>query len=239
MKYLDHRQLDTLKAKDFRTQKPFPWANPQDVLREEAFQYLAKHLLDISMFERRSSYLRKHGQRGHDRWSLEYSTDLDIDQGWLEFIAELQHNAYRQFLRRLYGLRPMNLSFHWHYAQNGDTVSPHCDSKKKIGSHIFYLNTAEDWNPKWGGQTFILNDHGRFSCECAPKFEDFEEAVAAGSMGNRSLIFSRTAHSWHGVPVIDCPADRMRKVFIVVVERVRLMKSLRKRAGRTYRQVAA
>jgi hypothetical protein len=40
-------------------------------------------------------------------------------------------------------------------------VSPHCDSPKKLGSHIFYLNTKEDWDPSWGGETLILDDGGR------------------------------------------------------------------------------
>jgi hypothetical protein len=37
--------------------------------------------------------------------------------------------------------------------------------------------------------------------------------------GNRSLLFARQGNSWHGVREIRCPEDRMRKVFIVVIDR--------------------
>jgi hypothetical protein len=37
-------------------------------------------------------------------------------------------------------------------------------------------------------------------------------------MDNHSFIFARRGNSWHGVREIDCPEDRLRKVFIVVVE---------------------
>jgi hypothetical protein len=239
MNYLDYAQLGRIQAEQFRARKPYPWANPEGILTQEGFQQLVDRLPDISMFEKRFDYSRKHGQKGHDRCSLEYSTDLEIDPSWHEFVAELHRTGYRQFLRRMYGFRPMKLSFHWHYTQSGGAVSPHCDSKRKIGSHIFYLNTQEDWKPEWGGQTLVLNDYARINCKSAPQFEDFDEPVAAECIGNRSMIFRRTAHSWHGVEAIDCPADRMRKVFIVVVERVRPIKSIVNYLRKPERQTAA
>jgi hypothetical protein len=35
-------------------------------------------------------------------------------------------------------------------------------------------------------------------------------------LGNRSPLFARKEHSWHGVREIRCPEGHMRKVFIVV-----------------------
>ena len=236
MKYLDYDQLDSIHVENFKTRKPFPWVNPAGVLKQDALHHLLEHLPDISMFEKRSAYSRKHGQKGHQRWSLEYAPELDIDKSWHEFVSELQQAGYRQFLRRLYGYRPIKLSFHWHYTARGGTVSPHCDSKRKIGSHVFYLNTEENWKPEWGGQTLILNDRGRFNCNSAPEFEDFDDTVAADCIGNRSMIFRRTSHSWHGVEAINCPADRMRKVFIVVIERLRLIRSVKDRFKKNNRQ---
>jgi hypothetical protein len=52
--------------------------------------------------------------------------------------------------------------------------------------------------------------------------------VVADAIGNRSMVFKRTPHSWHGVRAIDCPEGHLRKVFIVVIERVRPLKAVRK-----------
>ncbi len=134
------------------------------------------------------------------------TASLPIDPSWHEFVEELQQAPYRRFLRKLYGLRPLKFSFHWHYTERGGAVSPHCDSRVKIGSHIFYLNTETDWKPEWGGQTLVLDDHGRMSCKTAPEFSDFEEApVVADAIGNRSMVFKRTPHSWHGVRAVRLP----------------------------------
>ena len=227
MVYLDYEQLDKIQAWDFRARKPFPWLNPQGVLTEKAFRHLVDHLPPVSLFEKRFGYSRDFGQKGHDRYSLEYDKDLEIHPSWHEFVAELHGHHYRKFLRRLYGFRPMKLSFHWHYTPSTCAVSPHCDSRAKVGSHIFYLNTHEDWKPEWGGQTLVLDDHGRLDCKSSPDFGDFDESMMAVSIGNRSLIFRRTRNSWHGVKAISCPEDRMRKVFIVVVERLRPIKTIK------------
>jgi hypothetical protein len=97
------------------------------------------------------------------------------------------------------------------------------------------MNTHEDWDPAWGGETVILDDHGRFEAESNPDFEDFDTAVPAETMDNRSLIFGRKNNSWHGVRPITCPADKLRKVFIVVFEDVNPRKMLWKRARRLLR----
>jgi hypothetical protein len=241
MNYLDYERLDKILARDFRSRRPFPWANPEGVLTGEAFRHLMDHLPDLSLFEKRFGYSRDFGQKGHDRYSLEYDKSLEIHPSWHAFVDELHGHRYRQFLRRLYGFRPMKLSFHWHYTPSGCAVSPHCDSRAKIGSHIFYLNTEDDWKSEWGGQTLVLDDHGRLDCKSSPDFEDFQETTIAESIGNRSLIFRRTPNSWHGVKAINCPEGRMRRVFIVVIERVRPIKSIRNylRGGKPTKQLPA
>ncbi|MEA2080778.1 MAG: hypothetical protein U9P00_13175 [Pseudomonadota bacterium] len=112
MDYLDYKQLNRIKSRDFRTRKPFPWANPQGVLKEDAFHHLIERLPDISMFENRHGHSRDHGQKGHNRYSLEYNESLNVAPRWHEFVKELHQHRYRQFLRRLYGFRPMKLTFH-------------------------------------------------------------------------------------------------------------------------------
>ena len=98
-------------------------------------------------------------------------------------------------------------------------MSPHCDSRRKLGSHIFYFNTAQDWNPAWGGETLLLDDGGSFNRKSAPHFDDFRHVTVAEALDNRSLLFARTGHSWHGVREIKCPEGQLRKVFIIVINR--------------------
>lgn len=227
MEYLDFARLNKLSKREFRDQKPFPWVNFAGALTPEAHRVLLAELPEVSRFERRFGYGRDHGQKGHDRYSLEYDRSLDVSPHWHAFVRELESARYRGFLRRMLGFRPMRLSYHWHYTPEGCAVSPHCDSSIKLGSHIFYLNTEDDWNADWGGQTVVLDDHGKFDCRSAPAFEEFEEVAASQTVGNYSFIFKRTPKSWHGVRAVQCPEGKLRKVFIVVVEKIRPVKTLR------------
>ena len=220
MDYLDYERLAAIDATDFRAQRPYPWVNPEGLLTAAGYQRLLGSLPDVSMFTPMFGVERKHGQQSHDRYALEYSDDLTVAVPWHEFVRELQGPRYRRFLQRVIGRRLLQLRFHWHYTPNGCSISPHCDSRAKFGSHIFYFNTMADWQPGWGGQTVILDDGGRFQSKSAPAFEDFEQAVTAETLGNHSLLFARREKSWHGMRTIHCPESAMRRVFIVVVNDV-------------------
>ncbi len=232
MTYLDLERLNAVDADAFQAQRPFPFVNPQGLLTDDGHRRLLETLPDVSLFERSFGVDRKYGQQSHDRFALEYGGGLDLAQPWRDFIAELKGDAYRAFVRRMFGIDSFDMNFHWHYAPNGCSVSPHCDSKRKYGSHLFYLDDPEDWDPAWGGQTLVLEDGGRFPHESAPDFEDFEREVAAAqTLGNYSFMFRRTAHSWHGVREIRCPQDRMRKLFIAVINRATALLWLRRLVG--------
>ncbi len=170
------------------------------------------------MFESQFGLQRSHGQAPHDRYSLFYRESLKVSEAWHEFVAELQADDYRRFLSRMIGRRPKRLSFYWQYAPAGAGVSPHCDAKRKLGSHIFYLNTESDWDASWGGETLILDDGGAFPRESAPTFEQFPRAFPTQSLGNRSLLFARRESSWHGVRPLRCPLGYLRKIFLVVID---------------------
>ena len=118
------------------------------------------------------------------------------------------------------GVPSLELNFHWHFTPNGCSVSPHCDAAHKLGSHIFYFNTEADWDPAWGGETVVLEAPKHLTRKSAPKFEDFDSAISSKALGNYSFLFARKEASWHGVKEIQCPPDRMRKVFIVVINRL-------------------
>ena len=217
-KYLDFDRLDEVDAEGFRSQKPFPWVNPTELLTEDGYRRLLDTLPVTELFQKRIGVVRKHGQRSHDRYNLEYRRGLDLSEPWRAFIAELQGDRYRRFLERLFGRGAFRLRFHWHYAANAGSVSPHCDSSQKLGSHIFYLNSSQDWDPTWGGETLVLDDGGRFGRRSSPEFEEFDRIVPAECLDNRSFIFRRTAHSWHGVREIHCPENALRRIFIVVID---------------------
>lgn len=217
MTYLDFERLRKISADEFRNAHPYPWLNPHGALTDEGLRRLIETCPDVTHFNPFFGVARKHGQQSHDRFTLEYQDTLDIAFEWKEFVRELRSPEYMDFFERVSGRRSMSLSFHWHYTPKGCSVSPHCDAKHKIGSHIFYLNSETDWKEEWGGQTAVLDDGGRFERNSAPRFEDFQGEIDAKTLGNYSFLFARRGNSWHGVREIRCPEGMCRKVFIVVI----------------------
>jgi hypothetical protein len=146
---------------------------------------------------------------------------MDVADPWKEFIAELHGNAYDSFLRRMLGLKPdqeIILTKEWYYAWQGCSVSPHCDARRKLATHIFFFATDQDWPREWGGDILILDDEGRYKAHSAPTFKDLKVAASLDLRKNGSLLFERTEHSWHGVLPLQSPReDVYRKLFIVTV----------------------
>jgi hypothetical protein len=217
MSYIDYDKLDAVDIDAFRSASRIRISAPSGFSRQEAFEKLRISLPPIEAMQPFFGIERSHGQMPHDRYVLEFEDHLEIAPAWREFIEELRGSRYKNFLYKAFDTRFLQLNFHWHYTPNGCSVSPHCDAKHKLGSHIFYFNTEDDWNASWGGETVVLDDGGRFTRESAPKFEDFDRILHAEAMGNRSFLFVRNGNSWHGVQEIKCPEGKYRKVFIVVV----------------------
>ena len=229
MAYLDFDRLDALAPHTFQAQRPYPWVNPHGLLTPTGYQRLVESLPAVSQFTRLFGVKRAHGQHSHDRYGLEYRPGLQLAPAWQDFIDELAGSAYRRFICRMFGVRAVELRFHWHYTPRGCSVSPHCDAKHKLGSHIFYCNP--EWNPAWGGETLILDDGGRFARSSAPRFEDFDQRIVSQTSGNRSLLFQRRNNSWHGVRPLECPDGQLRKVFIVVINRYSAVDRIRRLLG--------
>lgn len=217
LSYLDYGVLESFDPREFQHTSPYPFLNPVGVVREEAFRRLVATLPDTSIMQPSFNVARKHGQAPHDRWALEYDDRLPVSEEWKAFVSELRGRRYRSWLKDMLGRHTLRLSFHWHYAPARASVSPHCDSPRKLGSHIFYFNDPDTWDPAWGGETVVLDDSGRLPTRSAPKWEDFDRAITAEATGNRSLLFARRGNSWHGVRPLLCPEGRMRKVFIAVL----------------------
>ncbi len=229
MQCLNLERLESVSAEAFQRQRPFPWANPAGLLHSGAHEQLVDSLPDVSLFGHSVGVPRKFGQRSHDRYNLEYRPGVALSDAWQQFIEELKGEQYRNFVERLFGRGALRLRFHWHYAYSGCSVSPHCDSAQKVGSHLFYMNSSKSWKACWGGATLVLDDGGRLHRSSSPDFSDFERAVASEFMDNASFIFRRTNHSWHGVKEIQCPEGAMRRVFIVVVDGWRWAERIRTR----------
>ena len=189
--FLDESRMNALDEMAFQTNDPYPWANPEGLLTDDGYRELTENLPDVGMFEGVFGKQRKFGQQSHDRYVLEYDPELSLPVPWQRFIDELEGTVYRGFLRRMFGHDAFSLRYHWHYTPNGCSVSPHCDSKHKLGSHIFYFNSRENWRAEWGGETLILDDQGRFASSSNPAFEDFDRVVSAEALGNWSLLFHR------------------------------------------------
>jgi hypothetical protein len=217
-KYLDIDKLNAIDVEAFKRREPYPWVNPFGLIKEEAFKVLTENLPDFSMFSSEFGMQRKYGQKSHDRFALEYNPTIAVPEPWKEFAKELTGPDYKKFLRKIFGRRFMLVKCHWHFSISGCSVSPHTDGKQKIGSHIFYLNTPDEWKNEWGGSTLVLSSKKNISEESSPEFSDFDSVTTSDYIGNYSFIFAKTDKSWHGVKELTCPPGKMRKVFIVVID---------------------
>jgi hypothetical protein len=217
MKYLDIEKLRGLSCEEFRSIEPYPYYNTEGMLTAAGFEDLLHNMPALETFDDIFGKARRAGQAPHDRYSLEYKPDTQVPQPWKEFIGELCSDAYRREIERLLGARKVEFRFHWHYTPSGCDVSPHCDARREHGSHLFYFNSEDDWEPDWGGATLVLDDGGRLSYDSAPSLEEFDAVHEVQSIGNYSALMLRTDHAWHAVRPISCPQDRLRRIFIVVV----------------------
>jgi hypothetical protein len=229
--YLNHDCLAGVSPETFRKQHPYPWLSIQETLTDEGFKRLCANMPDLSLFSREEGQKRAYGQAPHDRYSLHYCSGSALPQPWMEFLSELQGDVYQSFLRNMLGTRSFLLTFEWHYAWQGCSVSPHCDAARKIATHLFYFNDQE-WDPAWGGQTLILDDGRRFRTHSAPSFDQLQVTAASQPCGNNSLLFQRTPHSWHGVRSLNCPPGTMRRLFKVTANALGLQVWWRKVRGK-------
>lgn len=222
MRYINLDTLLQIDPKAYQTHKPYPYIDITAPLYDDAYARLTKTApSDLSLFEKQFGIARSHGQKSHDKYFLEYHKGLPLSPEWQEFIRELHSPEYLGFLERLFGIKKgtYTLVLSWHYMTSGSSISPHCDTARKIGSQLFYLNTKEEWDPSWGGQTLAMDDHGERNPYSGPELSAFDSIFTSRAVGNTSFIFSRTDHSWHAVDTIKCPPGIYRKMFSVVLNR--------------------
>jgi len=232
VKYLNLESLRGASADTFQKQHPYPWLKIGETLTEDGFRLLCENMPEVEKFNKDEGVKRAYGQGSHDRFSLHYHPGLNLPKPWGEFIEELESEEYANFLRRMLDGKGSLLTFEWHYAWQGCSVSPHCDAARKIATHLFYFN-EEDWKPEWGGQTLVLEDVDRkFPTHSAPKFEELKEVASSAPAGNNSMIFGRTPNSWHGVRALSCPPGTMRRLFKVTANAMNFQVLWRKVRGK-------
>lgn len=217
MEYLNRDCLRDLSPEEFQRRRPYPWVNIPHSLTAEGYWRLRATLPRVEAFDKQVNVRRAYGQAPHDRYLLHFRPGVEVEKPWLEFIAELQGPVYQSFLRRMLGDHRFIPTFEWYYAWDRCGVSPHCDAARKLATQIFYFNTDEDWRPEWGGQILILDSQRRFRTHSGPGFDELKVAASIEPLGNGSLLFQRTPHSWHGVRPLECPAGVLRRLFIVTV----------------------
>jgi len=221
MAYLNPAVIEGVSAEAFQHNKPYPWAHMQDTLTPEGWNELRATLPHMSEFERMVGVKRSFGQAPHNRGILHYQDGMPVSEPWKKFIAELRGKNYDAFLHRMLGVSAdteLILTLEWYYAWQGCSVSPHCDARRKLATHIFFFATDEDWPREWGGDVLMLDDEGQYKAHSAPGFDDLKVAASLDLRKNGSLLFQRTDHSWHGVRPLQSPnPDVYRKLFIVTV----------------------
>lgn len=231
-KFINSDLLSTFVNDDFSSNVPYPWFNFHQLLTAEGFQKLYQDFPSLESFEKHVGIERNYAQRPHNRYYLAYQesvynssseagkgtiTHQDLPETWQAFIEELETSeSYKNFITSLFGTSEFEIRYAWHMGFNGSEVSPHLDGPEKIGTHIFYFNNTQDWNPDWGGSILVLKDKKTDSMN--PDFSDFSTATSAKILDNHSFLFKNEPQAWHGVKALTCPEGKYRRLFNVVFE---------------------
>src|SRR5205814_1904561 len=163
------------------------------------FQTLYQDFPALEWFEKHENLPRRYNSRPHNRYLLSYEKSIyhtDCTQGvikhgqlahsWQIFIKELQSSEYRNFIKKSLGVTYFNFRLEWHIGVTDSEVSPHCDAKSKLGTHIFYFNNSKDWSMEWGGATIVLGNKRKPAMN--PEFEDFDLRIPIQFLDNQSFF---------------------------------------------------
>ncbi len=105
----------------------------------------------------------------------------------------------------------------WHYAWEGcSSLAPLRCGTQTRHAHL-PLQLPQEWDQAWGSQTLIFGSDKPIPTHSAPNFDELTVAGAHGPIGNGSLLFQCTPHSWHGMKPLTCPPGKLRKIFSVTL----------------------
>jgi hypothetical protein len=228
---IDQRHLANPALDQFKAAIPYPWINFHAFLKPETFIELYQAFPSFDLFERHQDRPRKDGQRPHNRYYLAYETSIykktnqqdtgvvqldELPEVWQRFLEELEGHEYRNFIACMLGVAAFEVRYAWHLGVTNSEVSPHLDNKKKLGTHIFYFNTDDDWDTAWGGEILVLEDKQTEANN--PDFDEFANVQAVPLLNNQSFLFKNAANGWHGVKSLTCPEGHYRRLFNVIIE---------------------
>ena len=189
MTYLDQKVLDSVSAEAFLSSAPIHSMNIQAVMTRDGFDKLRTSMPDdMSQFKKMVGVKRGYGQGSHERAILHYR-GVKVSQPWQEFIAELNGPGYNSFVRRVLGLpqdKELIFTMEWDDAWSGCSVSPHCDVRRKLATHIFFFARDEEWDKSWGGDVLMLDDEKKWKAH-ALGFDDLR--LRRPSMPARTQAF--------------------------------------------------
>jgi hypothetical protein len=228
--FIDYKVLRAFDVDGFKSRAPFPWENLKGFLTREGFRALYDNFPPIEQFEYHSNIRRDHNQRPHNRHYLAYENSIyhkkadsgvvrnhQLPEAWQRFMDELESSdEYQGFARRALGVSAFTTRYAWHVGSQGSEVSPHLDAANKLGTHILYFNTSDEWKPEWGGATLVLG--GRQTEAMNPDFADFETRTEARIVDNHSFLFKNTPTAWHGVSALTSPPGSYRRLFNIIFE---------------------
>jgi len=225
--FLDAAAINSFDVDDFLAKRPFPWRMIDGLLTESGFATLRNDFPPIELFDWHAGRRGSHYVKPQDRYFLAYGRDGETDAGtagpddlpdsWVAFIDELESSApYQALINQVIDVPIQRVRYTWHMGVAGSEVCPHVDQDYKMATNIFYFNTADDWDPAWGGNPVIL-DQKKPDVEF-PDFGDFAASEPIDNLGNRSFLFCNTTDAWHGVHPLTCPDGRYRRLFNVVFE---------------------
>ncbi len=230
--FLNYELIESFNEQLFIQNQPFPWYNFDSFLIPEGFQQLLQDFPSLELFEKHEGLERVYAQRPHNRYYLAYETSIyhqiehkergivdykHLPPSWQMFIKELETSQiYQNFIKSLFEVTDFKIRYAWHMGVTNSEVSPHKDAEQKIGTHIFYFNTSDDWDTAWDGSTLVLGN--KLTDSMNPDFSDFTTAIAAQLTNNRSFLFKNTPNAWHGVKPLTCPEGKYRRLFNVIFE---------------------
>jgi len=124
----------------------------------------------------------------------------------------IQSSEYKSFIKKALDCTDFKIRFDFHRTRGGLDVSPHIDSKGKIGSHLFYF-MPDEWTDEMGGKTIFYR--GKKVDRMNPEPEEFEDYTTTSVIGNRSCLFKNVKEGWHGVTQVN--SDVHRQICNVVI----------------------
>jgi hypothetical protein len=232
-KFIPLSAIKNFNFKVYHSAAPFPHHASDSFLTPQGFESLRKDFPALDLFEKSVGNYRG-PQRPHDRFLLSFERSLyhdktyrgkglalrkNLSKNWQGFIKEIEGKPYRSFIKKILGTGRFKIHCEWHMGFKGSEVSPHKDAPFRLGSHLFYFNTREDWDPSWGGEALLLGNKIKGSSDQAPEFEDFKKILNVPAVGNQSLLFHNSASAWHGVRPLKCPQNKYRRLFMVIFVR--------------------